>query len=174
VLLIRSGEEVGGPAEPFDVGTTALVARVQRLPDDRMNIIAVGERRFRVARLDADSELYLQGEVEYLESEGQATREARDLANRVAALFAEQERLTLAVTGQWAHQVELPSKADRLADFVVSRLDLPVRTKQELLETLPTAGRLRREAELLGERIRELNGRWEERRQEKFAGVALN
>ena len=40
VVLVRSGEEVGGPAEPYDVGTTARVARLQRLPDGRMNLVA--------------------------------------------------------------------------------------------------------------------------------------
>src|SRR3990172_3261195 len=67
VVLIRSGEEVGGPAEPYDVGTTARIVRVQRLEDGRMNLVALGERRFRIVHLDR-SEPHLSGDVDYLQS----------------------------------------------------------------------------------------------------------
>ena len=47
VVLIQSGTEVGNPAVPHVVGTTALIAAVKRLEDGRMNLIAVGQERFR-------------------------------------------------------------------------------------------------------------------------------
>ncbi len=48
VTLIKEGQEVGDPAVPFDVGTLAHIAKIQRLPDGRMNLIAVGQQRFRI------------------------------------------------------------------------------------------------------------------------------
>src|SRR5688500_12618252 len=48
VTLIKEGQEVGDPAIPFDVGTMARIAKLQRLPDGRMNLIAVGVQRFRI------------------------------------------------------------------------------------------------------------------------------
>ncbi len=173
VVLIRSGEEVGGPAEPHDIGTSARITHVQRLPDGRMNLLVVGERRFRVAGLDR-SEAYLVGDVAYLSSAEVDAPEAEEEAQRVAALFGEQFRLVMAVTGQWVRRVALPEEPDRLADFVAGHVDLPPPTKQELLETLSVPGRLRREVELLGELIRKLTERWEEQRRKKFAGAALN
>ncbi|OGO51359.1 MAG: hypothetical protein A2148_10700 [Chloroflexi bacterium RBG_16_68_14] len=172
-VLIRSGEEVGGPAEPYDVGTTARISHVQRLPDGKMNLIALGERRFRIMGLDR-SQPYLTGDVEYLDSEGTDVAEAEELAGRVAALFGEQVRLVMAITGQWARLLELPSQSDRLADFVAGQMDAPVSTKQELLETLSLPVRLRREEELLGDLIRRLTERWEKERRKKFAGARLN
>jgi Lon protease-like protein len=173
VVLIRSGEEVGGPAEPYDIGTTARILRVQRLPDGRMNVAAFGERRFRIDGLD-HSEPYLVASVEYLESEGGDTPEAAEAAARVAALFGEQIRLVMAVSDQWMRRLDLPSDAGMLADFVAGQLDLQAETKQELLEMLSTPERLRREAEILGDRIRFLNERWQEKREKKFAGAVLN
>ncbi len=173
VVLIRFGEEVGGPAEPYDVGTTARIARLQRLPDGRMNLVALGERRFRVVGLD-HSEPYLTGGVEYLNSEEVNAPEVEEHAQRVAALFGEQFRLTMAVTGQWVRRMRLPGEPDALADFVAGQIDVLTATKQELLETLSLPVRLRREVELLGDRIRSLTERWEERRRKKFAGAALN
>lgn len=173
VALIRSGEEVGGPAEPHDIGTSASIARVQRLPDGRMNVIALGQRRFRIAGLD-HSEAYLAGDVEYVESEAGKTPEADDAAAGAAALFGEQLRLKMAITGQWTRAVDLPGDADALADFIAAHMDASPEAKQELLETLSVPERLRKEAELLGERIRMLTERWERTRREKFAGAALN
>ena len=173
VVLIRSGEEVGGAAEPHEFGTTARIARVQRLEEGRLNLIALGERRFRIALLD-DSEPYLVGDVSYPESEDGDTPEAEEEAHQVSALFGEQFRLRMAVTGQWMRQLDLPADPETLADFVAYQLDAQPATKQELLETLSVPARLHREADLLGERIRELTERWEERRRERFAGSALN
>jgi Lon protease-like protein len=42
VLLIKSGAEVGAPAVPHDLGTTARILQVQYLDDGRMNIFTLG------------------------------------------------------------------------------------------------------------------------------------
>lgn len=173
VVLIRSGDEVGGPAEPYAVGTTARCSRVQRMPDGRMNLLVFGDRRFRIHDLDR-SEPYLAGDVEFLESESAATPEATAAAERVSALFDEHYRLVMAVTDQWVREVDLPRDAGRLADFVAGHIDVPAETKQELIETLSVPARLGREAELLGDCIRKLSGRWREKQRRKFAGVVLN
>ena len=173
VVLIRSGEEVGGPAEPHDVGTTANIVQFRRLEDGRINLAARGERRFRIDVLD-HSEPYLMGDVTYVESEESAAPQAEEEAQRAAALFGEQFRLVMAITGQWVRQVDLPANPDRLADFIAHQIEIPPATKQELLETLSVRSRLRRETDLLGDLIRALNERWEEERRRKFTGPALN
>ena len=173
VVLIRSGEEVGGPVEPHDVGTTAGIVRFRRLEDGRMNLVVRGERRFRIDRLDR-SEPYLMGAVTYLESEEIDAPEVEVEAQRAAALFGEQFRLVMAITGQWVRHLNLPNDPDRLADFVAHQIEIPPATKQELLETLSVPARLRRETELLGDLIRKLTERWEEERRKRFAGPALN
>lgn len=173
VVLIRAGEEVGGAAEPYDVGCTARIARVQRLDDGKMNLICFGERRFRIDALDS-TEPYLIGDTEYLESVAGDTAEAGEQAGIVAGLFGEQYRLVLAVTGQWVREISLPNEPDALADFVASHIDASAQAKQELIETLSVPDRLRRESGLLGDTIRSLTQRWEERRRERLAGAALN
>ena len=173
VVLIRSGEEVGGPAEPHDIGATARVSRVQRLPDGRMNLLVFGERRFRIRALDS-SQPYLVGDVEFIESEGAATPEAEEGARRIATLFAQHFRLVMAVSDQWVRDVDLPGDPDMLADFVAGHIDVDAETKQELLEMLSVPNRLRREVELLDGCIRKLTDRWDERQRRKFAGGVLN
>jgi Lon protease-like protein len=173
VVLIKSGDETGSDAEPYDVGTTARIARVQRLPDGRMNLLNLGRRRFRILELDR-TEDYLAGEVEYLENTGAAGDEVEASGQRVAVLFAEQFRLVMAISSQWTREMNIPGAPATLADYVASRLDVPNEAKQELLEMLSVPVRLAREEELLDALISDLTERWDESRQERFAGAALN
>ena len=138
-----------------------------------MNLLVLGERRFRILALDT-TEPYLQGDVEWLSSEAIDAPDVDEAAQRVTALFGEQFRLVLAVTGQWVRRLDLSSDPDTLADFVAGNLDLPSAAKQELLEKLSLPVRLAHLSELLGERIRALTDRWDERRRKKFAGAVLN
>jgi uncharacterized protein len=168
VVLIRSGEEAGATAEPYDVGTTARIAQVHRLPDGKMNLIAFGEQRFRIRALDS-SQPYLQGDVELLASAEIDAPEVAELAARVSALFAEHFRLVLAISGQWSRQLEVPHDPDALADYIAGTVELPVGEKQSLLETLSLPARLSRLAVRLAERVRSLTPMWEEKRSKRFA-----
>lgn len=173
VVLIREGVEVGGDAEPHDTGCTARIAQLTRLEDGRMNIIALGEERFRIAALDRE-EPYLQGEVDLLENIDAAAPEVRELASRVVVLFGEHFKLGLALTGQWMRELELPKEPGALADFIAGNLELPVPEKQELLETLSVPDRLSRIAVRLAERIAVLTERWNEKRQQQFGHGVRN
>ena len=50
VVLIKSGSEVGGQADPHLVGTVARIRQTQGLDDGRMMIVVVGKQRFHVNR----------------------------------------------------------------------------------------------------------------------------
>lgn len=55
VVLIKEGVEALGPlAEPHLVGCTARITQVERLGQGRMNIGAIGRRRFRILSLNRD------------------------------------------------------------------------------------------------------------------------
>src|SRR5947209_5530520 len=87
IVLISSGLEVGGPAEPHRIGTTARVVGTTALPGGRSFIIVRGERRFAIESVDADREPYLVAEVRYLdEDEG---TDAGALADRAADSFGQ-------------------------------------------------------------------------------------
>ena len=48
VVLIREGQEAGGPALTFDIGTYARIVDFSQHPDGLLGIEARGDRRFRV------------------------------------------------------------------------------------------------------------------------------
>ncbi len=88
VVLIRDGREVGPMAGRLaDVGTTALIRRAGRYPDGRYDIVAVGERRFRVMSLDHERQPYLMGDVTLLDEGPGSEAEAERLAGRVGQRF---------------------------------------------------------------------------------------
>jgi Lon protease-like protein len=155
VLLIRSGSEMGEAGEPFDVGTTAGIIRVQHLNEGRMNLVCLGQQRFRVSSKVSENP-YLVGEVQPLESTEDEGQEAMGLADTVSALFAEYYRLFLAVSNQWSRQIGMPSGPGELADFVASRLSVSLWTKQRLMEELSVRRRLEMELDTLSDAIRDL------------------
>jgi Lon protease-like protein len=64
IVLIRQGVEAfGPPADPHLVGCTAQITQVERLEDERMNIVAIGVERFQIHSLSHDKP-YLVGMVE--------------------------------------------------------------------------------------------------------------
>ncbi|MDE2651423.1 MAG: LON peptidase substrate-binding domain-containing protein [Chloroflexota bacterium] len=64
VLIRKASDAMGKLAETFMVGCAAKISEAQRLPMQRLNIVTVGQRRFRIRELHFD-EPYLVGEVEY-------------------------------------------------------------------------------------------------------------
>jgi len=172
VLLIRSGNEVGEAAEPFEVGTTARIVRVQHLDEGRMNLVCLGEQRFRLLKTLRDTP-YLVGEVETLDSTDAEGEDVAEMAETVGALFAEYYRLYLAVSNQWARQIGMPGGAAELADFVASRLAVSPWTKQRLLEELSVRRRLETELDTLSDAIREMTPKVNVARAQRWRGLGV-
>ncbi len=132
VALINSGAEVGGAADPHPVGTYGQVARVERLPDGRMNVEVVGQERFRIVALHRDK-AYLQGTVENypLLPAGEA-----ETQKAVRALLPWLSRY-LELLGQAAEtsfdMQQLPTDPTALAYLAAIVLQAPMHDKQRLL-----------------------------------------
>jgi uncharacterized protein len=155
VCLIRSGEEVGGPADPCPVGTTCEILSVTPLEEGRMNLATVGRERFRIRRLFED-EPFMEAEVELLGDE--ETGDLEDLPHRVGEMAAAYVRGILAIYGQAGHRVRLPEDPLTLSHAVGALLQAPLPERQRLLEAGTVAERLEREAGLLEQELEKLAG----------------
>jgi len=172
VILIRSGAEVGGAADPFELGTTAHIQQVERLEDGKMNVICAGGRRFRLIETLHDAP-YLRGRVELIEPPHAFDDDTVNLASEAGSLFGEYVRLYLAVTNQWSRSMSFPDDPGVLSDFIGSRLPVAANVKQQLLEELSPRNRLAAETELLGEAIRELSTQVDAARTTRWHGFAV-
>ena len=65
VVLIRDGSEVG-PADTFDVGTTAKIVDFHQLTDGFLGLSCVGEQRFRILRRSRQTDGLNLAEVDWL------------------------------------------------------------------------------------------------------------
>ena len=140
VLLIREGNEVGEPAMPHSIGTTARVSQVQRLQEGRLNILTRGESRFEMVQT-VQTTPHLVGLVRLLEDEEGTVSEAT-VAGVQEQFVALQRQLT-AMAGGWDREITVPEDAIGLARAAAVTLSvslpLPPDVRQSLLET-PTAG----------------------------------
>lgn len=174
VVLIKSGREVGGPAEPYAVGTSARITRVHNLDNGRINLVAVGQERFRILNL-TQSHPFLRADVEMLEETDLDTPESLAAAEEVAALYIEYYRQALSLTNQWQERVAVPQQPRALADFVATRIDADQSLKQRLLESASVAERLTIEREMLREAVQMLTAQVNAGRRLRYGGLgALN
>jgi Lon protease-like protein len=171
VLLIRVGAEVGGAAVPYGVGTTARVSQVEYLDDGRMNIFTMGERRFRIVKLDT-SLAYLSGEIEYVEA-APVTDAALALMPRARDLFNDYFRTYLALADQWTRGVSLPDDPGDAADYIAARTDASAQLKQSWLEELSPEARLRSQLQTIAEALPDMKMRLEVRLRQKSSGFGV-
>jgi Lon protease-like protein len=136
VVLIRRGQEVGDPAVPYEVGTTAVIAAATRLSNGRMNIATVGSERFHLLSVRHDLP-YLVGKAEPWPLTGTETAQAWKRAEAVRTLFQEYRSLLAQVQGTEIEIEELPTDPQALALLVAIALQVPMDQKQNLL-TQPT------------------------------------
>lgn len=135
VILIEQGSEAHGPlAKPHKIGCTARIIEVQPLNDGRMNIVTVGERRFRIHSLNYDLP-YLVGKIEVypMPAEDQeiltpATRRLTPKVQQYIDLLNEIEEVDL-------DPDNLPKDPLLLAQMAAALLQMPPKEKQELLNS---------------------------------------
>lgn len=130
------------------VGCCAEVIHCQRLPDDRMKIMTLGQQRFRVLETVREKP-YLVGLVEWIEDQPPQT-DLRPLAKDVEQLLKDVVRLSGKLMDQSIELPEdIPSLPTELSYWVASNLYGVATEQQTLLEMQDTAARLEREAEIL-------------------------
>ncbi|MGC1309529.1 MAG: LON peptidase substrate-binding domain-containing protein [Phormidesmis sp.] len=130
------------------VGCCAEVIHYQRMPDDRMKIMTLGQQRFRV--LDYVRETpYRVGLVEWIEDEP-VEESLEPLAANVSRLLKDVVRLSAKLTSQDIDFPEnIPDLPLELSYWVASTLYGVSLEQQSLLEMQNTLSRLEREAEIL-------------------------
>lgn len=133
VVLIRRGAEALGPLpEPNTIGCTAFISQVERLQQGRMNIGAIGQRRFRIVSLDTELP-YLRGQVEHYPLLEDDPGALESLAGRLRP-WVVRYLDHLSRLGDETLPVEnLPEEPVPLAYAAAAMLQISARQKQELL-----------------------------------------
>jgi ATP-dependent Lon protease len=155
LVLVASRDpekEEPGPADLYDVGVAGIVARMLKVPDGTIRILVQGTERVRIDDYVAE-EPYLVARIEPLPDELEPSPELEALTRNVQRTFTEiieqipylPEELQLAVAN-----VDDPSA---LTHLIAGALRISTQEKQELLEQVDVARRLRRLSEVLAREL---------------------
>jgi uncharacterized protein len=133
VVLIAEGAEAYGPAQPHLVGCSAHITQIQHLPQDRMNLMAVGRERFRIRQLYTDR-AYLRADIDYLPLTDDKPDWTRGGAERVRTLFQRYMRAMETAGQPPLAETMLPAAPLQLLNFAAFWLQTDLEYKQQLLE----------------------------------------
>jgi len=153
VVLIKKGQEVGGPAVVYPIGTVAKIEDVEHLGDGAMNIVVVGEHRFAINEVVQNTP-YMRGRVSLLPAPelGASPKELLQLTASVAQQFSAYDRLKTQLDEEWESHDGVPQDPTDVAYFVASVLAVSHTDKQALLAQNSLDRLLERERNMLGER----------------------
>ena len=140
IVLIDSGHEVGEPAVPHAIGTTAHIAGAERLPDGRLNIEVVGQQRFHILDLQQD-QAYLTGTIEEFPLAGADERPARRSARALLPWLGRYLSLLGDKADAKFDPADMPRDPASIGYLAAIVAQIPMAEKQRLL-AVPTATEL--------------------------------
>jgi ATP-dependent Lon protease len=145
VVVAQRDPEVREPdlGDLYSVGVEMVVGRILRMPDGTTNILGQGRRRVQVQTL-SQTWPYIRASIEPLPEDKQVTRDTEALVRAVLALFEKVVQLSRTLPEDAYVAAMNLSEPGALADLIASFLDLEVAERQELLELLNPAERLKR------------------------------
>ncbi|MET0731082.1 MAG: LON peptidase substrate-binding domain-containing protein, partial [Solirubrobacterales bacterium] len=154
VLVASRDPEVEDPSpdQLYGVGVAGVVARMLKMPDGTIRVLVQATERVRINEYVSD-EPYLVARIEGMPDQLAPSTELEALTQNVQRTFSEiieqipylPEELQLAVTN-----LDDPSA---LSHLIAGALRIPVAEKQELLEEVDVARRLRRLSEILAREL---------------------
>lgn len=147
IVLIKSGSEVGEPAEPHAVGTVAHIAQASPLENGEMLLAVTGIQRFLIKKVTRRLP-YLESQVELLSEESEISLSNEEM-EKMRDAVSNYERLIAGLSGGWLRHADMPEDPVALSYFVPGLLDIHALEKQHLLEEPSPSRRLTTELQLL-------------------------
>lgn len=141
IALMHSGREPQSSFPSHDVGTAAYLEHKKARPDGRWDIVAKGERRFRIVDID-ESRPYTMATVEWLDEELGDPTEANTLLRIVAAQFHRYAGGIARLTRRQFNDFSVSEDPVRASYDLTSRLPLHTWERQRLLEARTAVERL--------------------------------
>jgi len=153
-------EEITSADELYPVGTLAKIAQVIRLQDGTIRAIVQGQRRIRLLDL-VQSEPHLEARIEVIDDVEEKTLEVEALMASIHGQIEQYVSSGASVPPEVAVAARNISDGGLLADMTAYSPDMSTEQRQELLETVNVADRLRLASQFLAKQIEvlELKGR---------------
>jgi ATP-dependent Lon protease len=153
-------EEIASVDELYAIGTLAKIAQVIRLQDGTIRAIVQGQRRIRLLDL-LQSDPHLEARVEVIDDAAEKTLEVEALMASIHGQIEQYVNSGASVPPEVAVAARNIADGGLLADMTAYSPEMTTEQRQELLETIDVADRLRLASAFLAKQIEvlELKGR---------------
>ena len=151
IVLIKSGDEVGGPAIPHKIGTLAKITEIKSKRDGTFNINVTGLDRFKIDEISHDNP-YMQATVSAL-PEDKFQKLTNEKIESLQWLTSEQIKLLHGLQGGWANNILTPDNPVQLSWLICGILQISNEQKQCLLEESSPTKRLEMQMPILLDNI---------------------
>ena len=141
VAQLDPAEDDPAREDLYEVGVTATVLQLLKLPDGTVRVLVEGKQRGRLGELTA-GETHLTATIEMLEDQEAEGIEVEALMRSVVSQFESYTKLNKKLPAETAVQLGELVKAALLSDAVVANIQVKVADKQALLVELDPAKRL--------------------------------
>jgi len=142
VAQLDPGQDDPGRDDLYDIGVTATVLQLLKLPDGTVRVLVEGKQRAKLTDIESSGALAMAA-VEMLEPADESENdEVEALMRSVIDRFENYSKLNKKLPAETAVQLSEIEDADRLADSVAANLALKVADKQTLLVEMDTGKRL--------------------------------
>ncbi len=142
IFAQRPGGDDEHPRELFEVGTTAAIVRMVRLPDGQVQALLQGGRRVRRVAI-LQEEPYLRVRIEPLEDIIEEGPELEALRRMVTELFTEIVQLSEHLPNELSVAVAAIDAPGALADSLAANAGFSAEDRQRILEATDVRERLR-------------------------------
>jgi ATP-dependent Lon protease len=153
-------EDINDPSDLYEIGTLAKIAQVVQLQDGTVRAIVQGQARLRLVGFAA-REPYLLAAVGEIHEDSPASVEIQALMRTVQTQMEQYVANGAPVPPEAAVAARNITEAGLLADMVAYSPDMTTEQRQELLETIDVADRLKLVSQFLARQIEilELKGK---------------
>ena len=146
-----------GPPKPENyaaVGTSAMILKMAKAPENRTQLLVQGLGRFRVKRiLQAEGKAFFQAEVEHLAEESAQNTEIEALMANIVNLFARVVQASATLPAEVVYMAQSIKEAGTLADMIASSINATAEEKQKVLELQPVADRLKEVTRIVNKQL---------------------
>ena len=141
VAQLDPAEDDPAREDLYEVGVTATVLQLLKLPDGTVRVLVEGKARGRLAEL-SDADGYLQSTIEMLEEREAEGIEVEALMRSSVEQFEAYAKLNKKLPAETAQQLGELVEAAKLSDAIMANIQVKVADKQALLVELDPVKRL--------------------------------
>lgn len=144
VVLVTQKDSIVDDPEPEDMfkfGVLANIVQLLRLPDGTVKILAEGLKRVKITELINNKSSY-KAKIKIFEDKIDDLVEAKALARSITKDFEKYARVNRKIPSELISSISQMDSPSRICDLIVHNLEIKLKDKQKMLETLSVNDRL--------------------------------